>query len=146
VVSSRAAQGAFVGGPRDARLNAFVDHWQPRFPLLAGDAPLRPLGGERWMASGPFDVPVRNVAFDGVALVGDAAGYFDPFTGQGIHQALAGAEQLARIAARALRQPGCVSRARLAGWAEAHAALTLGARRVQWLIEHVLARPALANA
>src|SRR5690606_3800968 len=82
VVSSRAARGAFVSGPRDARLNAFVDHWQPRFPLLAGDAPLRPLGGERWMASGPFDVPVRNVAFDGVALVGDAAGYFDPFTGQ----------------------------------------------------------------
>ena len=146
VVSSRAAQGAFENGPREPRLNAFVDHWQGRFPVLDGDAPMRPLPGEQWLASGPFDVPVRDVAFDGVALVGDAAGYFDPFTGQGIHQALAGAEQLAGVAARALRQPGCVSRERLSGWAEAHAALTLGARRVQWLIEHVLARPALANA
>ena len=146
VVSSQAARGAFEKGPRGVRLNAFVDHWQQRFPLLADGEPMRPLASEEWMASGPFDVPVRDVAFDGVALVGDAAGYFDPFTGQGIHQALAGAEQLAGVAARALRQPGPVRRERLAAWAEAHASLTLGARRVQRLIELLLVRPWLANA
>jgi flavin-dependent dehydrogenase len=33
--------------------------------------------------------------FDGAALVGDAAGYVDPFTGEGVHGALAGSKALA---------------------------------------------------
>lgn len=131
---------------RSARLDAFVDDWRQRFPLLATGAPVGPLAGEEWLASGPFDMAVRHVTHDGVALVGDAAGYFDPLTGQGIHQAIAGAEALATVAALALRQPGPVRRGRLAGWADAHAALTLGTRRVQRLIDAVLARPPLANA
>lgn len=131
---------------RSVRLDAFVDEWRLRFPLLEHGASVHPLGGEEWLASGPFDVAVRHVTHDGVALVGDAAGYFDPLTGQGIHQAIAGAEALAAIAARALRQPGPIRRQRLADWADAHAALTLGTRRVQRLIDAVLAQPALANA
>ncbi len=40
------------------------------------------------MVTGPFDHPVRRPWAPGVLLVGDAAGYYDPFTGQGIYQAL----------------------------------------------------------
>jgi flavin-dependent dehydrogenase len=39
---------------------------------------------------------------DGVLLVGDAAGFYDPFTGEGIFSALRGAELAAETAARAL--------------------------------------------
>jgi flavin-dependent dehydrogenase len=46
----------------------------------------------RVMASGPFDRPVRRVAWPGALLVGDAAGYYDPFTGEGIYRALRSAE------------------------------------------------------
>lgn len=44
---------------------------------------------------GPMATRVRPVAGPGFALVGDAAGFFDPFTGEGIFRALRGAELLA---------------------------------------------------
>lgn len=40
------------------------------------------------MVTGPFDQPVSRPWALGALLVGDAAGYYDPFTGQGIYQAL----------------------------------------------------------
>lgn len=96
------------------------------------------------LASGPFDRPVRYPATDGVALVGDAAGYFDPFTGQGIFQALAGAERLASVADRALRSGDTSARA-LSRWHQHHRRLARSPRRVQHAIELVLARPRLAD-
>lgn len=57
--------------------------------------------GGPW-ASGPFRQPVRRPWAPGVILVGDAAGYFDPFTGQGIYRALRSAELAAVAVARAL--------------------------------------------
>jgi flavin-dependent dehydrogenase len=44
---------------------------------------------------GPLARRVRMSAGPGFALVGDAAGFFDPFTGEGIFRALRGAELLA---------------------------------------------------
>ena len=41
---------------------------------------------------GPIAVGVRRVAGAGWLLVGDAAGFFDPFTGEGVYKALRGAE------------------------------------------------------
>lgn len=52
--------------------------------------------------SGPFVFPVRWPVCHGVLLVGDAAGYFDPLTGQGIYRALRSAELGAEAAAGAL--------------------------------------------
>jgi 2-polyprenyl-6-methoxyphenol hydroxylase-like FAD-dependent oxidoreductase len=46
------------------------------------------------MVTGPFDHRARAVVGNGVALVGDAADFFDPFTGEGIWAALAGARML----------------------------------------------------
>src|SRR5207302_7842953 len=49
---------------------------------------------------GPLATSVRTCAGPGFALVGDAAGFFDPFTGEGIFRALRSAELLAECPAR----------------------------------------------
>lgn len=114
-----------------------------RLPRLAE---LAPEPGEL-LASGPFDTPVRQVAFHGAVLLGDAAGYFDPFTGQGMYHALAAAEALAGVLEPALRDRSAAlpGPRELQPYATAHAALTRGHRRVQRLIHQVLNRPALAE-
>jgi flavin-dependent dehydrogenase len=126
-----------------AGADAFFRRSLARFPALDGRLDSIRVRGPL-LASGPFDFPVPTPVADGRALVGDAAGYFDPFTGQGIYQAMASAELLAEEAVSAL-QAGDVSAARLARYARRRRALLRGARSVQRLIDEVLARPALAD-
>ena len=115
-----------------------------RFPAIASRLP--PLDPPlRLLASGPFDWPTRAVVADGAALVGDAAGYFDPFTGQGIYQALASAELLAEEADLALRRGDVSARALRRYATRRHRALR-GARMLQHLIDHVVRRPPFADA
>jgi flavin-dependent dehydrogenase len=52
---------------------------------------------------GPLAVEPVRVTAPGVALVGDAAGFYDPFTGEGITLALRSAEILAPLADAALQ-------------------------------------------
>jgi flavin-dependent dehydrogenase len=47
--------------------------------------------------AGPFWVRPSRVAGDGVFLIGDAAGFLDPLTGDGMSDALVAARELARI-------------------------------------------------
>lgn len=49
----------------------------------------------RVLATGPFASRARRAWAPGAALVGDAADFFDPFTGEGIYAALRGGELLA---------------------------------------------------
>ncbi len=51
---------------------------------------------------GPLARRVRRLAGPGYLLVGDAAGFFDPFTGEGVHRALRGAELAGDAVERAL--------------------------------------------
>lgn len=95
--------------------------------------------------TGPFEVsPVCRTA-PGVLLVGDAAGYFDPFTGQGIFRAL----HAARLAAAAIRgvleTPGLEERW-LASYERELDRQFVPSRRVQRLIDAVIARPRLLDA
>jgi menaquinone-9 beta-reductase len=113
-------------------------------PRLRGRFRAADLARAPFLASGPFDRPVRTTVFDGAVLIGDAAGYFDPFTGQGVFQALASAELLGAIAARAIRSRD-TSAGALHDYAAGRNRLMRGPRFVQHGIEFVLARPTLAN-
>lgn len=55
--------------------------------------------------TGPFEVSPRRRAAPGVLLAGDAAGYFDPLTGQGIHRALVSGRLAGGTAAEIVRRP-----------------------------------------
>lgn len=96
------------------------------------------------LATGPFDWPTRRTVADGVLLVGDAAGYYDPFTGQGIFRALRSAELAADTADTAL-QEGDVSAMALAAYDRAYRRRFAPGMRVQHLIEAVVSRPVLFN-
>jgi flavin-dependent dehydrogenase len=80
---------------------AFVDAWIRRRDHVAprfGDAErVTPV-----LVTGPFACVSRRAWSPGVGLVGDAADFFDPFTGEGIYAALRGAELLAPRIADAL--------------------------------------------
>ncbi|HEX8210481.1 MAG TPA: NAD(P)/FAD-dependent oxidoreductase [Longimicrobium sp.] len=94
------------------------------------------------LTSGPFDFPVRRAIVDGALLVGDAAGYYDPFTGQGIFRALRGAELAARTADAALRA-GDLSAAALAPYERDRRRAFGPGERVQHLVEAFVSRPAM---
>lgn len=51
---------------------------------------------------GPIGTRVHSAHGSGYLLVGDAAGFFDPFTGEGVYKALRGAELAAGVATAAL--------------------------------------------
>ncbi|MET0400265.1 MAG: FAD-dependent monooxygenase [Longimicrobiaceae bacterium] len=92
------------------------------------------------LATGPFDWPVRRAVADGAVLVGDAAGYYDPFTGQGIFRALRGAELAAGALGAALLR-GDTSAAALAGYVRARRRAFGAGERMQRLVEAFIARP-----
>jgi hypothetical protein len=79
------------GEGRDFRRDFFAE--LERFPGLAGRFDPRRLVRDV-LATGPFAQWSRTAVAPGggAVLVGDAADFFDPFTGQGIYSALRGAE------------------------------------------------------
>lgn len=95
--------------------------------------------------TGPFEVtPVRHTA-PGALLVGDAAGYFDPFTGQGIFRALHGARLAAATIRGLLRAPELEARW-LSRYERDLGRFLVPTRRVQRLIDAVISRPGLIAA
>jgi geranylgeranyl reductase family protein len=80
---------------------AFFEQWLQARPQLA-----RRIAGARLatpvLATGPFASHARRAWAPGAALVGDAADFFDPFTGEGIYSALRGGELLAHHALASL--------------------------------------------
>jgi flavin-dependent dehydrogenase len=80
------------------------------------------VAGARLVASpvvlGPLAVDVRDEAIDGLLLAGDAAGFIDPMTGDGLRFAVRGGELAAAAAMRALDD----------GWSNVHARLAADRR------------------
>jgi flavin-dependent dehydrogenase len=95
------------------------------------------------MVTGPFSSRARRVIADGALLVGDAADFFDPFTGEGIFSALRGAELAASVARDALSQPGPVSVRRLRPYAASRRRTFFGKWAVERLIGYGMLAPAL---
>ncbi len=94
------------------------------------------------ISTGPFDVMSRRSTADGVLLVGDAADFFDPFTGEGIGAALKGAELAAQCVDTALRhaQGAVLTRRDLAPYRSARRRAFLG----KWIVERLIGYAMLA--
>jgi flavin-dependent dehydrogenase len=124
--------------PWSARLPQFLEARVKHIPHLA-----RRLAGARLaapvQAMGPLAYRVSPPREGGVLLVGDAAGFYDPFTGEGIFTALRSAELAADVAAHAVRT-GDVSSPALARFHRARAAVfddkAKVTRALQVLIRH----------
>src|SRR6185312_17227672 len=72
----------------------FLERWLHAHPHLATRF-ARAKRATPVLATGPFASHSRRAWAPGLALVGDAADFFDPFTGEGIYAALRGGEMLA---------------------------------------------------
>lgn len=103
---------------------------------------------------GPLARTVRRVAGPGYLLVGDAAGFIDPFTGEGVYRALRGGELAASAIERALVDddsipPGYAAARRVAFGAKERAeALVQFFLRYgplfETMVRHLSERPAVA--
>ena len=124
------------GAPRAAARASFeaaVEKLPAVGDRLRGLHRLTPIRG-----AAPIGHRVSRTAGDGWLLIGDAAGFIDPFTGEGIYRAL----RSARLAAEALAAPEADVMARyLAARRGAFAAKDA----LTWLIQGMLAAPPLMS-
>lgn len=156
------AAGMYVGlaavgaGITTIALVADVEHAEPaarpetwltrllnRFPAVRAR-----LDGAEWIppvrAVGPFGRSTRRTTGDRVLLVGDAAEFFDPFTGEGVQAALRGAE-LAADTIRAAFARGTFTRRDLAPYERARRRAFTGKWMVERGIGAVVSRPRLLD-
>jgi flavin-dependent dehydrogenase len=82
------------------------------------------------MTLGPLAVDCRAAGLPGLLLAGDAAGFVDPMTGDGLRFAMRGAELAADVALEALEHPDLDAPARLAAARAAAFGTKLGVNRV----------------
>lgn len=126
VVPKHAAAGLTAGA------GAFLMERLRSIPELrertAGSRLARPV-----MVTGPFARRASSPVANGALLVGDAADFFDPFTGEGIFAALRGGRLAADAIAAALYR-GAPTRAALAPYARARRKAFLG----KWVLERVV--------
>lgn len=95
------------------------------------------------LVTGPFDARSRSSTTNAVALVGDAAEFFDPFTGEGICTALAGARLLAQALDPLLRSSAPITHRALTPYRRARRRHFLGKWAVERSIGHAMRWPAL---
>ena len=129
--------------PYSARLETFMAarlrqlrHAPARLAGMKAEGPV--------MAMGPLAYRVGEPRVGGVLLAGDAAGFYDPFTGEGLYTALRSAELLAAAAHPALAA-GDVSAAALAPYARAKRAAFADKARVTRALQLIIAHRRLAN-
>lgn len=95
------------------------------------------------LATGPFAAWSGRVVAPGCLLVGDAADFYDPVTGDGIYSALRGAELVAETAVPALSRPGPLTADRLAPYRRMRRRAFTGKWIVERMISYTLSFPRL---
>lgn len=123
----------------------FLESWIAERPKLAEmfasatrETPVR--------ATGPFASSARRAWVPGAALVGDAADFFDPFTGEGIYTALRGGELLSDFAIEALRSSNKAGETKaLKQYETARRKEFAGKWKVEKMVGAAVAFPALIN-
>lgn len=131
-----ASRASAIGGDRAQYVSAWLErrpHLAARFTRAVRVSPV--------VATGPFNVRARRAWAPGALLVGDAADFFDPFTGEGIYAALRGGELAAVAALHALEHPA--SDDALRDYERARRAEFRGKWRVERLVGAAVAFPAL---
>ncbi|MCK6446538.1 MAG: FAD-dependent monooxygenase [Planctomycetes bacterium] len=124
--------------------NGYFDAMLARAPKLAQRV-RGPLAAAKVTGLGPLACRTRAQTFDGAALVGDACGYVDPVTGEGVFFALVGAKLLARELDRALRA-GRTDRAALDGYVAGRSEHIAPRANAAKLLQRGLAHPRLSRA
>ena len=129
--------------PWSGRLPDFLAARVRQLPHLA-----RRLAGatrvEAIRALGPLAHRVTSPRVGGVLLAGDAAGFYDPFTGEGVFTALRSAELAAQTTLRALAIDDVSVRA-LAGYEQVRREAFRGKERVTRALQLVIRHRRLAN-
>jgi geranylgeranyl reductase family protein len=122
----------------------FLDRWlgakpqlAPRFRNARRVSPVR--------ATGPFASQARRAWAEDALLVGDAADFFDPFTGEGIFAALHGGEMAAASVVRALHVDGSSRVAALEDYNRQRRRAFSGKWIVERVIAAIVANPWLIN-
>jgi menaquinone-9 beta-reductase len=136
---SRARQ---LSGTEDK--TSFFETWISSRPHLAE----RFAGAERLTpvsATGPFATTSRQAWSPGAALVGDAADFFDPFTGEGIYAALRGGELLAPHLLEALGSNPREERRILSGYDTARKQEFGGKWKLERIVGMSIAHPYFLN-
>ena len=123
---------------------AFFEQWIAARPHLAE----RFVGAERITpvrATGPFATASRRAWSPGAALVGDAADFFDPFTGEGIYAALRGGELVAPHILEALESSVDDERRILSGYDKARKREFGGKWKLERIVGMAIAYPYFLN-
>ena len=94
-------------------------------------------------AIGPLALQAARVSAPGALLVGDSAGFYDPFTGEGVTLALRSAEMASEVADRALDATNGFD---LREYDRTRDAATRDKFRINRALQRVVAWPALSNA
>jgi menaquinone-9 beta-reductase len=133
--------GLMPDGGADRDPLAFVGRVAVHFEVLGdlGLADLRLEQVDHFVAAGPMPCRPREVANGYAALIGDAAGYVEPFTGEGITWALHSAEILADVLAQV--SPGIWNLALAARYAARWRALVARRHRICDMLARTLDRP-----
>ncbi|MGH8730209.1 MAG: NAD(P)/FAD-dependent oxidoreductase [Burkholderiales bacterium] len=107
-----------------------------------GWPPIPPLAETAWRGTARLTVRAPCIARERVFVLGDAAGYVEPFTGEGIAWALASAEAVVPLALRAVQ---CWDPALIADW-ECSYRRVIGRRVLCHAAAGILRRPGLTRA
>jgi geranylgeranyl reductase family protein len=131
--ASMAVPATFARAVSADRERFFMDWLRARPQLAARVRGARLASPVR--VTGPFASHARRSWAPGAALVGDAADFFDPFTGEGIYCGLRGGELLASHAVAALgASTGAASDRALARYHRARRAEFVG----KWIVERLI--------
>ncbi len=133
-VVMRPPRGAGIG----ARPEAFFWEQLGRFPKLAPRLHAAVLAGPL-LRTGPLAHRAAQTVGNGLLLAGDAGGFYDPFTGQGIYKALRSAQLAAPVIVAALRDAD-TSRSRLLPYEQQRAREFRGTFAVEWLVQRFVGR------
>ncbi len=139
-VGPRTVGVAFLWSLGELPPRVSVESLRARLPWL-GERLGRALPVSRARGAGPLERRVRGRVADRVALIGDAAGYLDAITGEGLSLAFQAALSLAEVAPRALSAGA--GRRSLADYDRAYAVAFRRYVRMTRLVLALSSRPAV---